>query len=256
MSCSDLLPRLCCNNILTYNASMNKKFAVFDIDGTVFRSSLYIEVVYELARQELIDLPDTKYETWARRTKSGYQTYRNHLVELLESQLPNISVNDFEKVSRKVVERQAEHVYVYTRDLIREFKELNYFMIAISGSQEQLVEKFASYWKFDAFVGQSYHQTNGKFSGGITKTHEGKGQLLQQIIDENNLTNEGSVAVGDTEGDIETLEMVERPIVFNPNRELYRTAVQNGWEIIVERKDMIYKLQPGSNRNYELIDTE
>ncbi|MBP6880028.1 HAD family phosphatase [Candidatus Saccharibacteria bacterium] len=233
-----------------------KQFAVFDIDGTVFRSSLYIEVVYELARQELIDLPETKYETWARRTKSGYQTYRNHLVELLESQLPNISVSDFEEVSKKVVERQAEHVYVYTRDLIREFQELNYFMIAISGSQEQLVEKFANYWNFDAFVGQSYHQADGKFSGKITKTHEGKGKLLQNIIDEHSLPIEGSVAVGDTEGDIETLKMVERPIAFNPNRELYKAAVKSGWEIIVERKDMIYKLQPGSHRNYELIDTE
>jgi phosphoserine phosphatase len=56
------------------------------------------------------------------------------------------------------------------------------------------------------------------------------------------LTREGSIAVGDTDGDIPLLESVERAICFNPNQTLYTQAKRRGWEIVVERKDVIYKL--------------
>jgi phosphoserine phosphatase len=38
------------------------------------------------------------------------------------------------------------------------------------------------------------------------------------------------------------LELVERPIAFNPNKKLCAHAKKKGWEIVVERKDVIYKL--------------
>lgn len=232
------------------------KFAVFDIDGTVFRSSLYLEIAYELAADEVIELADTREEEWTSRKKGGYITYRNAVVNILEEQIAGMSVEAFDRAAARVVESQAEHVYVYSRQLIKRLKAEGYFLIAISGSQIQLVEKFASYWGFDTFVGQTYHEQCGRFTGEITKTHEGKGSFLARIIEDNKLTQKGSIAVGDTEGDVEILEMVERAIAFNPNRNLYKIAVQREWEIVVERKDMIYKLTPGHTRNYELIDTD
>ena len=57
-----------------------------------------------------------------------------------------------------------------------------------------------------------------------------------------NLTTKNSIAVGDTEGDIPLLEGVEQPICFNPNQALYNHAKLMGWEVVVERKDVIYYL--------------
>jgi HAD superfamily hydrolase (TIGR01490 family) len=237
-----------------------RKFAVFDIDGTIFRSSLYIEIVYELARRNIINLPqaelDTAYEHWASRNDQGYITYRNQMVDMLESQIKGMNVEDFEKAASRVIDAQVEHVYVYTRKLIRQLKKEEYFLIALSGSQQELVARFAHHWKFDAYIGQTYHQKDGVFTGHVSKTHEAKDTLLKPLMQKHQLTRKGSIAVGDTEGDIEMLAFVERPIAFNPNRKLYKHAVTEGWEIIVERKDMIYKFGPGSNDNYELLDTE
>lgn len=236
------------------------KFAVFDIDGTVFRSSLFIEIVYELSRQNLITLPENEhkqaYAQWSERQKQGYTTYRNKMVEVLESQIKGMKVSDFDQAADAVLQSQAEHVYVFSRSLIKDLKAQNYFMIALSGSQSQLVQRFADYWGFNESIGQTYHEENGVFTGEITKTHEGKEKLLEPLIKQHELSNDNSIAVGDTEGDIGMLELVERPIAFNPNRELYKHAVKSGWEIIVERKDMIYKLGPGPDKNYELVDTE
>jgi phosphoserine phosphatase len=48
--------------------------------------------------------------------------------------------------------------------------------------------------------------------------------------------------VGDTDGDIPLLESVARPICFNPNQRLFTHAKRVGWDVVVERKDVIYKL--------------
>jgi phosphoserine phosphatase len=51
------------------------------------------------------------------------------------------------------------------------------------------------------------------------------------------------VGVGDTESDIPFLKLVDRPICFNPNRKLYAAAKRHGWKVVVERKDVIYKIE-------------
>jgi phosphoserine phosphatase len=50
------------------------------------------------------------------------------------------------------------------------------------------------------------------------------------------------VGVGDTDSDAKFLELTERSIAFNPNKNLKEIAEKRNWEIIVERKDVIYKI--------------
>jgi len=52
-----------------------------------------------------------------------------------------------------------------------------------------------------------------------------------------------SIAVGDTETDIAMLQLVGKPVAFNPNGLLAKHAKKNSWEVVVERKDVIYQLQ-------------
>ena len=69
-----------------------------------------------------------------------------------------------------------------------------------------------------------------------------KGKVLRRAVAKEGLTLAGSVGVGDTESDIAFLKMVERPFAFNPSMKLYRHAKKRGWEVVVERKDVIYRL--------------
>jgi phosphoserine phosphatase len=69
-----------------------------------------------------------------------------------------------------------------------------------------------------------------------------KAEILKRAVEKEKLTLKGSVGVGDTESDVAFLKMVERPICFNPNQKLYQYAKRAGWEIVVERKDVVYHL--------------
>ncbi|MEK7518545.1 MAG: HAD-IB family hydrolase, partial [Patescibacteria group bacterium] len=69
-----------------------------------------------------------------------------------------------------------------------------------------------------------------------------KAKILKLAAAHHSLSLKGSIGLGDSEGDIPMLKLVDRPICFNPNSILYRHAKRQGWEIIVERKDVVYKL--------------
>ena len=233
---------------------MNKKFAAFDIDGTIFRSGLYREVVYELlatgkAPKKLSDKFSQLEIDWqARKHKDAFKLYEKAMSDTFDSVLPSIKFADFDEAVVAVFGRTSDHVYVYTRDLIADLKKQGYTLIAISGSQEELVKPFADKYGFDIWVGQHYERgDNGYFTGDIIKTHYGKDIILRRIIDERELSLKGSIAVGDSKGDVGMLSIVEQPIAFNPDKDLFNAAKHNSWKIVIERKNMIYKLEPNGH---------
>jgi HAD superfamily hydrolase (TIGR01490 family) len=229
---------------------MSKPFAVFDIDGTIFRSGLYREVIHELVTAGHFPMEAAqKFKRleidWKkRRSDRAFRKYEDAIVSAVDEVLPHIRVVDFEDAANKVIKRLSDHVYVYTRRLVEELKQKGYIMIAISGSQNELVKPFAEKYGFDIWVGQYYERGDEFFTGKIVRTHSGKDIILKKIIDEHNLDYANSIAVGDTRGDIGILSLVEQPIAFNPDQDLFETARTNGWKVVVERKNMIYELQP------------
>lgn len=233
---------------------MPKKFAAFDIDGTLFRSGLYREVVYELittnkAPVELSQAFSQLETDWqARKHTNAFKVYEKAMADTFDVILPRIKCSDFDTAAQTVFERLGDHVYTYTRDLVTNLKRQGYTLIAISGSQKELVKPFADKYGFDIWIGQHYDRGNdGYFTGKIVKTHDGKDIILRDIAKQHELDFTGSIAVGDSRGDVGMLSIVERPIAFNPDRELFDTAKQNGWKVVVERKNMIYELEPNGH---------
>jgi len=232
-----------------------KHFAVFDVDGTIFRSGLYREVVHELLSMGAVStelrsaFQDDEIAWKKRQHVEAFARYEVSMAEMFNKLLPNIRCEDFDKASQQVFERVSDHVYVYTRDLIAKLKQENYTLIAISGSQTEIVEPFAKKYGFDIWVGQEYERgENGYFTGVVTlETHTNKDLILRKIVDEHGLSFEKSIAIGDSKGDISMLSIVEQPIAFNPDRKLFTTAKERKWPIVVERKNMIYKLEPHDN---------
>ena len=230
---------------------MARPFAAFDIDGTVLRWQLYHAVADELARQDKLDL--VAYEKvrharlqWKKRPhESSYTDYEAELIKFFETAIKSVSPADLHAASKNVVKTYKDQVYAYTRDLIAELKSKNYLLFAISASQDDIVKMLADYYGFDESAGSIYELKNGNYTGkGKILKSELKPEVLKQFVRKHDATWKNSIAVGDTESDIAMLSIVERPIVFNPTRQLFKHAEQNGWHVVVERKNMIYNLEP------------
>lgn len=236
---------------------VQRKFAVFDFDGTLIRWQLFMAIFYELAIEGLIDSKDYDevhelFDAWkARSSEKAYELYSEKSIEIFDKHVSLLNLEQFDKAVEKVFNKYKDQVYTYTRDLISELKNKGYYLIAISGSQHQIVEKVSKYYGFDEWLGTKYAKEGNKFAGYADFPAGEKGKTLQKIIDKNNLVLNDSIAVGDSEGDIPMLAMVENPIAFNPTKELLAEAKKNGWKIIVERKNVVYELS--KNQDHYLL---
>lgn len=225
-----------------------KKFAVFDIDGTIFRSSLVLEAVYALIRKGVFPAKATaeftnELEEWrSRKDPDSYDAYIEAVVETFGRYIRGVSEDTFKLVSHTVIDEQKLYTYVYTRDLVKTLKGQGYTLVAISGSPKELVEPFTAEHGFDITLSTVYDIRGGVYTGTRTAMHTGKDALLKKIVEEHQLDWHNSTGVGDSRGDIGLLENVSKPIAFNPDRDLYKAAKKHGWPIVVERKNVIYEL--------------
>lgn len=228
---------------------MKNPVAFFDIDGTVFRSSLLIVLVEALVEAGLYP-PEAKaqcrkeYEAWKNR-EGSYDAYIETVVASFLQYLRGVAYGDLVDVGYEVVDKEAKQVYRYTRDLISELKQNGYYIVAISQSPKLILDPFCHQYGFDKVYGRLYEiGPTDKFTGHIEDEHliQNKANIVSRVFQHDNLTASKSIAVGDTDGDIGMLELVEQPICFNPNLKLYQHAQSQGWDVVVERKDVLYYL--------------
>lgn len=223
--------------------------AVFDIDGTIFRSSLLIELVDRLVLKGIFpEEARTAYERareeWLDRT-GDYEPYIKKVVASFATYAKGTPYGDAADAAGEVIEEMKNRTYRYTRDMAATLKAKGYYLLAISHSPKFIVDGFAYELGFHKSYGTFYATgATGRFTGEIEDEHiiMNKASILTRAVEKENLTLAGSVGVGDTESDVSMLSMVAEPIAFNPNRALYRHASQKQWKIVVERKDVIYEI--------------
>ena len=225
-----------------------RKVAVFDIDGTVFRSSLLIELVETLIKNGIFSSNVRKeysneYERWLDR-KGNYEKYINAVIKAFDKDIKGMNERDLESAVMKIISSRRNRLYRYTRNLIADLKKEDYYLLAISHSPMYIVGRFARKLGFDKVYGLLLETDLKKHLTGKHIYKDlilDKAKILERAVEKENLTLKGSVGVGDTESDISFLKMVDNPICFNPNSALYKAAKKKKWQVTVERKDVIYR---------------
>jgi HAD superfamily hydrolase (TIGR01490 family) len=229
---------------------MQQPVAFFDIDGTLFRSSLLIELVEALIRAEVFPAAASEgyrdaYRSWHSR-EGTYDAYIRAVIKTFLTHIKGVHYGTLADIGRQVVAVQSKRVYRYTRDYVAELKSQGYYIIAISQSPKTVLDDFCQQYGFDKVYGRMYEiGPSDCFTGVVTDEHliENKANIVNRVFSRHaELVRGNSVAVGDTDGDIPLLESVSKPLCFNPNQALFDHAKRSGWPIVVERKDVIYRI--------------
>mgnify|MGYP001570967405 FL=1 len=227
-----------------------RKVAIFDIDGTIFRSSLLIEITEAMVQEGILpwkvrNLYAEAYKRWRER-KGPYDDYIAGVVAAFDVNIECVKYKDFHRVAKKVVSFYKNRVYIFTRDLVKNLRRRGYFLLAISNSPKDVLDEFCKELGFNKVYGRIYEiDKKGKLTGETQYLDliRDKSKIVERAIEKENLTLRGSYGVGDTESDVPFLKMVSKPYCFNPNRRLHDYARRVGWEIVVERKDVIYSVK-------------
>ena len=229
--------------------------AFFDIDGTIYRDSLLIEHFKLLVKYEFININSwagrvkEKFSKWESR-RGNYDDYLLELVETYVDALKNLREEDMDFIAKRVIELKGDKVYRYTREKIEEHKRKGHKIIIISGSPDFLVEKMAKKYGADNFTGAKYKvDASGVFTGEVIPMWDGKSKkkAIDRFCKEYNIDLSKSFAYGDTTGDLTMFKNVGFPVAINPAMELIKKVkrdkeLSEKIKIIVERKDVIYKI--------------
>lgn len=232
--------------------------AFFDIDGTLVRESILVKHFKKLVKYGIIDEKywinsvKSKYELFERRY-GDFDDYLHEVSEVYREKLEGMDKSLIDFTASQVIEEGGEMVYRYTRERISYHKKLGHKVFFISGSPSFLVEKLAEKYGIDDCRGTGYiFDSNNKFSGKINPMWDSnsKQRELSSIIEQYNIDPEKSYAYGDTNGDFSMLKTMGHASAMNPSRKLLDMIkndddMRDKVDIIVERKDVIYKLKSG-----------
>lgn len=226
-----------------------QKFAVFDIDGTLIRWQLFHAIVHELGQaghlsSEAHERIVAARKKWKVREgeHGGFRDYELVLINECLAALKGMDCAIYEAIEQQVFETYKDQTYVYSRQLFQALKAQGYVMVAVTGSPEGIIKRLANHYAFDFVRSAKFYKEGGTFTGEIYTPVFEKAIVLQQLIQEHNLDISDSYGIGDSKGDAAMLELVSRPIAFNPDKGLLIEAQKHHWKIVLERKSVIYEL--------------
>ena len=229
--------------------------AFLDIDGTLYRNSLMIEHFKMLVKYEIVDpalwhnhVKHTYYD-WQKR-RGNFDDYLLELAEIYIDALKGVNKSHLEFINNQVINLKGDKVYRYTRARIAWHKAQNHKMFFISGSPAYLVKRMAEKYDVEEYRGTQYIlDENNNFTGEIVQMwdSESKHNAIMELVQKYDIDLSQSYSYGDTNGDFSMLKMMGHPIAINPAKELLKNIksdeeLAEKITIIVERKDVIYKL--------------
>jgi len=231
--------------------------AFFDIDGTLYREGLITEIFKKLIKSEIIDKTvwynevRNKFNRWDRRV-GNYDDYLLKMAEIYIDAIKGLHKSHIEFIAKKVIEQKGDRVYTYTRNKIKWHLKENHKLITISGSPAELVKEMSIKHGFNHYIGSTYvTDENNLYTGEVLPMWDSanKKEAIKKLVNKFNIDLSHSYAYGDTAGDFNMLKLVGNPVAINPTKELVSKILDDNdlskkASIIVERKDMIYKLSP------------
>lgn len=124
--------------------------------------------------------------------------------------------------------------YKEALEIIEFHKNNNAVLILISSSLFPLIELIGEYLKFDFIFATELKINNNLYTGEIEGNvvyGDFKKYKINNFIKDNNLSLENSYCYADHYSDVSLLNLVDNPIVINPDKKILKISLLKKWKI-------------------------
>jgi HAD superfamily hydrolase (TIGR01490 family) len=125
-------------------------------------------------------------------------------------------------------------VYEEALDLLRAHRRAGRRIYLVSSSPAEIVDPLAVYLGTDGAVStRARIDADGRYTGEVEFYAHGptKAAAIRALAAEQGIDLDASYAYSDSATDLPMLSVVGHPVAVNPDRDLRRAAVANGWEV-------------------------
>lgn len=233
-------------------ASAGAPVAAFDYDETIGRGVLHWKFAPHLAGLGVIpnphELEDIRRALAHRRgRKQAYQPYEEYMIERVRALYADVGLSrsQLAEYAKDFIANEAvmDEQYAFSRALFEVLDEQGYALILLSLAPLELAHAMAERMGFHHAIANIVETDEA----GIFTGREGrlpiKDEDLKALVEAEGYAFEGSIAIGDTLGDLKMLKLVSTPIAFNPKptfRHALDTDVTNASVLrVVERAEVV-----------------
>ncbi|MCJ8341225.1 MAG: HAD-IB family hydrolase [Pseudomonadales bacterium] len=210
---------------------------IFDLDETLVRcdsSSLFCEYLVE---RNLVE--DAAYLTKERQLMELYSNQKLQIDDYIKFQIAPLAMLKKAEIEQLAVEfvaaKMRQWIYPEARELLRELSLQGHRIVIISATVAFIVRAIAKELGVEDVIGIDLQEVNGQYTGaikGVPSYREGKVTRLQQWLQEHRQSLTQAHFYSDSINDLPLLELVDTPVVTNPDTGLAKIANERNWQLL------------------------
>ena len=211
-----------------------KKLAMFDIDGVIYEGHSIFDQIQDQEKRGILEAG-----TWDKilfeltEYKSGRKNYTqaaNSMLEVSAMSIKGKSLNMILDDTFNYLLKNKDKFFPYFEKLVNMIKG-DYDIYLVTTNFQVMPEAIQKIFDLESkYISSTAEVTDGKFTGKVSLSLAGNKGIVSKLVKK--YGKKGSIAVGDSENDADMLNLVDFPIVMEPNPKLTVIAKENNWQIV------------------------
>ncbi len=220
------------------NGREPKRAAFFDLDKTLMAGSsgvFFARAAYETGMISRSRLVRDLYENLRFRLRGSTDDRADDVRKRVGEMIAGVPVRDLQRLSPRVLAGVLPRLYPQMLQRAYAHQDAGVPVYILTAASQEMADLLAHVLAFDGGLGSRSEIVDGRYTGrpaGPFNYREGKVLSMRELADREAIDLEASFAYSDSESDLPMLRAVGQPIVVNPDAELRRIALDEGWEVL------------------------
>ncbi len=212
--------------------------AFFDLDKTLMAGSsgvFFARAAYETGMISRRRLARDLYENLRFRLRGSTDDRADDVRRRVGEMIAGVPVRDLQRLSPRVLEGVLPRLYPQMLERAYAHQDAGVPVYILTAASQEMADLLAHVLYFDGGLGTRSEIVDGHYTGrpaGPFNYREGKVLSMREVAARDDIDLSSSYAYSDSESDLPMLRAVRHAVVVNPDADLRRIAMQEGWEVL------------------------
>ncbi len=212
--------------------------AFFDLDRTMMAGSsgiYFARAAFETGMISRRRMARDVYENLRFRLRGSTDDRADAVRIRVGEMIAGVPVRELQRLSPRVLAGVLPRLYPQMLQRAYAHQDNGERVYIVTAASQEMADLLALVLAFDGGIGSRSEIREGVYTGraaGPFNYREGKAHSLRELAEREEIDLAASYAYSDSESDLPMLRVVGHPVVVNPDAELARVALEEGWEVL------------------------
>ncbi len=215
-----------------------REAAFFDLDRTLMAGSsgiFFARAAFETGMITRRRLARDAYENLRFRLRGSTDDRADQVRRRVGEMIADVPVRELQRLSPRVLAGVLPRLYPQMLKRAYAHQDAGRLVYIVTAASQEMADLLAFVLAFDGGLGSRSEIVDGRYTGraaGPFNYREGKVLSMRELAEREHIDLAASYAYSDSESDLPMLRAVGHPVVVNPDSDLRRIALEEGWEIL------------------------